>query len=222
MPSAIPAWVQSVIAGRAARRRLMAAALVGLAVVCGLDAVRPSAPPTREVWVAAHDLPGGQPLQAADVRTERLPVADVPAGALAPGHAPIGRMLAAPMRTGEPITDVRLLSASLLAASATPGDVAVPVRVADGPAATALVHPGDVIDVLAAADPDQPGPQRVLGVVHDVRVLAVSSAGASDTVAATGSDGPALLIVEADATQAAALARAATGARLSIAVRGPA
>jgi pilus assembly protein CpaB len=217
----VPGWGQALIAVRTSRRRLLAAALAGIAVVCAIDALRPATPPTREVWVAARDLSGGQPLQPADVRAERLPRADVPSGALASGRAPIGRMLAAPMRDGEPITDVRLLSTSLLAASAAPGDVAVSVRVADGPAATALVHPGDLVDVLAAADPDQPGPQREVGVVHDVRVLAVPTTEASDGVAAAGSDGPGLLIVEADPAQAATLARAATGARLSVAVREP-
>ena len=217
----LPAWVQALIAGRTARRRLVAAGLVGIAVVCAIDALRPAPSSVREVWVAARDLTGGQPLVAADVRIERLPVTDVPAGALRPHQAPIGRMLAAPMRAGEPITDVRLLSASLLAASAAPGDVAIPVRVADGAAAVALVHSGDLVDVLAAADPDQPGPQRQVSVVHGVRVLAVPSPGSSGGVTYTGSDGPGLLIVEADAAQAIALTRAATTARFSVAVRRP-
>jgi Flp pilus assembly protein CpaB len=62
----------------------------------------------------------------------------------------LGRLVAGPVRRGEPLTDVRLLGPSLLAAVARgPDVVAVPVRFADAGAA-ALLRPGDRVDVLAA------------------------------------------------------------------------
>jgi pilus assembly protein CpaB len=201
----------------ALRRRLVVAVLTGIAVVSGLSALRPSPAPTQRVWVAAHDLPGGEPLVAGDVRIERLPVLDVPADTLPVTTVIAGKLLAAPMRRGEPLTDVRILSSSLLSATAAPGDVAVPVRVADGPATLALVHVGDVVDVLAASDPDAGGPPTSFTVVRDVRVLATP---AREDGSDTGSgDTAGLLIVEVTGAQAASLAEASTGAQLSIAVR---
>lgn len=200
------------------RRRLVVAILTGIAVVSGLSALRPSPPPTQPVWVAARDLPGGEPLASGDIRIERLPTADVPADAFSANTNLVGRLLAAPMRRGEPLTDVRILSASLLTATDEPDDVAVPVRVADGPATLALVHAGDLIDVIAAPDSGTGGRPASFTVVHDVRVLATPT---HDNDPGSGDTGG-LLIVEASNRQAARLAQAATGARLSIAVRrGP-
>lgn len=214
-----PRW-SGIVARLALRRRLVAAALAGIAVICTISALRPSAPATRAVWVAARDLSGGDPLATTDVQVERLPTADVPDGALGSQIAPVGRLLAAPMRRGEPITDVRLLSPSLLATSDLPGAVAVPVRVADGPAVLALVHTGDTVDVIAVADSADGGPATGSTVVHDVRVLATPAHGAAASDG--GSDGLAgLLIVEADHRQAAALAKAATNSQLSVAVQRP-
>jgi len=49
-----------------------------------------------------------------------LPRALVPAGALLLDEAALGRLVAGPVRRGEPLTDVRLLGAGLLAV-AEPG-----------------------------------------------------------------------------------------------------
>jgi Flp pilus assembly protein CpaB len=201
----------------AIRRRLVVAVLTGVAVVSGLSAVRPAAPATRRVWVAARDLPGGQPLSGPDLRIERMPIPDVPHGVLPASTTLAGMLLAAPMRQGEPLTDVRILSSALLRATDESGDVAVPVRVADGPATLALVRAGNLIDVIAASDADNGGRPTTFTVVHDVRVLATPSRDPGD--GADSGDPAGLLIVEATDRQAAALARASTGAELSIAVR---
>lgn len=202
----------------ALRRRLVVAALTGVAVISGLSAVRPAPAATTAVWVASRDLPGGQPLTATDVRVERLPRADVPTGAFQVSAALVGKLLAAPMRTGEPMTDVRVLSTALLGVTGPPGDVAVPVRVADGPAALALVRAGDLIDIIAAADPADGGPATTTTVARGVRVLA-SPASLAATSGDTSDDSAGLIIVEATSQQAAALAEASTGARLAVAVR---
>jgi Flp pilus assembly protein CpaB len=215
----VPSW-RVVTARLALRRRLLVAVLTGIGVVCGISAARPTPPPTRSVGVAARDLPGGEPLAAADLAPRRLPSADVPDATLPASVSPVGRLLAAPMRRGEPLTDVRLLSPSLLTATDQPGAVAVPVRVADGPAALALVHAGDLVDVLATSDAGAGDPLAGSTVVHDVRVLATP---AHDAAADNGGspDSAGLLIVAASPRQAAALAQAAAGARLSVAVRRP-
>jgi Flp pilus assembly protein CpaB len=198
------------------RRRLVAAACAAVAVVSGLRAVHPSPVRTVAVWAAARDLSGGAPLVSADLTTVRLPVTTVPAGAVRAGVRVGGRLLAAPMRRGEPLTDVRLLEPSLLAALPEPGLVAVPVRIADGSAAAALVRPGDRIDVLAIADPTAGAPARTQTVASAVQVLAVPGRDPG-----TG-DGRGLVVVAATPAEAAALAQASAGTRLSLALVRPA
>jgi Flp pilus assembly protein CpaB len=152
-------WSSATLAAQrfvAARRRTLTALLVGLAVLSGLSAVRPPAPPTTAVLVAARDLPPGTALAAADLGRAALPSRLVPAGALRPGASVVGRLVAGAVRRGEPLTDVRLLGPALLAGYAADA-VAVPLRFAD-PGAVALLRPGDRIDVLAApADSFTPG-----------------------------------------------------------------
>lgn len=192
-------------------RRLVAAALAGIAVLAGVSAARPRSAPTAAIWVAARDLPGGMPLTTADVTLRSFPLADVPGGAIrAPGGV-VGRLLAAPVRQGEPMTDVRLLDQTLLAALVRPGLVAVPVRLSDGAAAAALVHAGDVVDILATQDVDGrvAGPPRL--VASSVIVLSVPAG--SD---ASSDDGGGLLIVAVTSAQAGSLAQAASGSRLSV------
>lgn len=203
-------------AGRAlgGRRRLVAAALLAVAVAAGLQAVRPDAAATVAVWTAAHDLSGGRPLTAEDVRTVALPAAAVPAGALRSGVRIVGRLLAAPVRRGEPLTDVRLLEPALLTALSDADLVAVPIRVADGSAA-ALVRPGDVVDVLAVADSAGGGGATATLLASGLRVLAVPARDRSS------GDPAGLVVVASTRPQAGALAQASTTTRLSLAIEHP-
>ncbi|HVT22382.1 MAG TPA: SAF domain-containing protein [Mycobacteriales bacterium] len=192
-------------------RRLVTALLAAVAVILAISAVRGRGPDTTRVWVAARDLAGGQPLHRSDLAAEALPRSAVPAGALTARQPPVGVLLGAPVRRGEPLTDVRLLSPALLAAVASPHAVAVPVRVSDGPAALALVSAGQRVTVLAAADPGLGVRARVRTVVGSVRVLAVP--------AHTSDAGLGLIIVAASPTQAARLAAIPASDRVSVAVR---
>jgi pilus assembly protein CpaB len=196
------------------RRRLAAAALLAVAVLTGLRALTPTPPPTVTVWAAAHDLTGGRPLALSDLARLALPLAAVPAGALRAGAPVVGRLLAAPVRRGEPLTDVRLLSPSLLATLPQPGLVAVPIRVADGSAAAAVVKAGDLVDVLETADPTVGGPRIPTTVATRVQVLSVPGLG-------DGTDGAGLVVLAASPSQAAALAQASAGARLSVTIERP-
>jgi len=193
------------------RRRLIAAALLAIAALAGLRAITPKPPPTVTVWAAAHDLTGGRPLALADLTKLALPASAVPAGALRPAVNVAGRLLAAPLRRGEALTDVRLLGPSLLAALPTPGLVAIPIRVADGSAAAAVVKAGDLVDVLEVADPSAGGPRHPVTVATRVPVLTVPGAG-------DGTDGAGLVVLAATPAQAAALAQASAGARLTLTI----
>jgi pilus assembly protein CpaB len=197
-------------------RRFAAAVCIGLAVLCSLHVLHPRPPASRSVWVVAHDLAGGAPLTARDVKAERLPLPAVPRGALLASERVVGRLLAAPMRAGEPVTDVRLLEPSLLAALREPGLVAVPIRLADGPAAAALTRPGDLVDVLGTAND---GSGDTAATTSTTRVIAsrltVLAVPARDS---SSDDGAGLVVVAATDADAARLADAATTTRLSLAL----
>lgn len=163
------------------RRRPLAALCTGVAVVAGLSAAREPAPATVAVVVAARDLPAGTTLEAGDVRAAAFAAGSAPAGLSA---APVGRVLAAPVTAGEPLTDVRLVGAGL--AEGRPGLSAVPLRLPD-PGMVALLRVGDTID-LVAADPQGGGATTVADAVP---VLALPAA--DDTQ--TGAGLPGRLVV---------------------------
>lgn len=202
------------IASLGGPRRVAAAALLAVAALATLRALSPAPPATVAVWAAAHDLTGGHPLGTGDVARLALPLAAVPTGALKATTPVLGRLLAAPMRQGEPLTDVRLLGPSLLAALPQPGLVAVPIRVADGSAAAAVVKPGDLVDVLEVADPtagETGGPRTVASRVQVLTVPGPGEAG----------DGGGLVVLAATTAQARSLAQASADARLSLTVERP-
>jgi Flp pilus assembly protein CpaB len=131
-----------------ARRRMLAALLAALAVLTGVRAATAPPEPTARVLVARTDLPGGAALRAGDVHSVPLPVDVVPSGSMTDPQQVVGRVLAAPLRRHEPVTDVRLVAPAMLAGY--PGRVAAPVRVADA-ATVALLEVGDRVDLVAAA-----------------------------------------------------------------------
>src|SRR3954470_4062711 len=132
-----------------ARRRLLAACAAVVAVLALMQAT--SAPPPRRtpVLTASHDIPAGAVVGADDLTTVPFDPGSVPAGVLAGAADAIGRTTAGPVRRGEAITDVRLVTGRLL--SGHPDLVAVPVRIGD-PGVVRLLRVGDRVD-LVAADP---------------------------------------------------------------------
>jgi pilus assembly protein CpaB len=128
----------------ARHRRWLAAGLAALGAAAALQALTPPTPAGSLVWVAARDLPAGRALAGPDLRPVRWPVTALPDGVA--GSQPSG-VLAAPVRRGEPVTDVRLVGPALLAGQ-QPGTVAMTIRVAD-PATVLTVRPGSRVDVLA-------------------------------------------------------------------------
>ena len=145
------------------RRRPLAALLAAAAVVAGLHELRPPPPDVVAVLTAARDLPAGTTLREQDLTSVDYASGTAPTGLASDA---VGRVLAGPVRAGEPLTDVRLVGAAL--AAAYPGSVAIPVRLPDAGMA-ALLHVGDPID-LVAADP-QGGAARV--VASDLVVVAL-------------------------------------------------
>ncbi len=163
------------------RRRLLAALFAGVAVLLGVSAVATPPPATVPVLVAAHDLPAGAEIRADDVVTARFAPGTAPDGL---ARAPAGRVLAAPVRRGEPVTEVRLVGEAMT--EGRPDLVALPVRLPDA-ASVQLLEVGDEVD-LHAVDPQAGGSQLV---ADDVPVLAIPAATSGDA----GSGVPGRLVV---------------------------
>lgn len=200
--------LRPLVAAASRHRRLLAAGLAAAAVALGIEAASPTAPETVDVTVAASDLDGGAKLAADDLATARLPPDALPRGLLDADDA-LGRVLAGPVRAGEPITDRRLLGPAVL--DGWGADlVAAPVRLTD-PGAAVYLRPGDRINLLATPA-DGAGPATT--VAADTPVLAVE---ASDDESL---DGGALLMVAASPEAAAELAAAAVTAHLSFTMGG--
>ncbi|WP_137294305.1 SAF domain-containing protein, partial [Nocardioides dongxiaopingii] len=129
------------------------------------------------VQVAARDLPAGEVVHERDLATVALPPDAVPSGL---AGVATGRVLAAPVSRGEPLTEVRLVGERLTAGR--PDLVAVPVRLPDA-GTVALLRVGDVVD-LVAADP-QAG--TASAVAPGATVLALPAA--DDVTGPTGMPG---------------------------------
>lgn len=195
-------------------RQSVAVLLLGAALLLALRPAPPgataAAPVGDPVVVAARDLPPGATLTSGDLVVVRLPPAAVPDGSSAAPDALTGRVLAAGLRGGEPVTDVRLVGPGLTELLPD-GRVAVPVRLADLEVAS-LARPGSRVDVLAArADAD-----RAEVVARDALVLAVPGERPEPAVV----DGGLLLLAVDDAT-AAVLAAAAASATLTVSLSAP-
>ena len=192
-----------------ARRRPLAALCAALAVLTAVQAASTEPHPSTGVLVAASDLPGGGTVTAEDVTVAPYRADTLPAGTLATPDLAVGRVLAAPVRRGEPLTDLRLVAPGLL--EGYPGLVATPVRVADA-ASVALLRVGDRVD-LVAADPEG---RTASPVARAAPVVALPRADAVDADLQRGG----LVVVAVPEDEALALARLAVSHVLSYVLSG--
>ncbi len=167
-------------------RRPVAAALVALAVLAGLQSVRP-ADDTVAMTVAARDLPSGHLMTADDVTDARVPADARPEHVLGRADA-VGRRVAGPMRRGEALTDRRIVTPRRLG-----GDVLSTVSVED-PASVVGLRVGDRVDVVAAAEE---GRAAVVVRGATVATLPRPEPGTTPAVGLTTSDDDALALAEA-------------------------
>lgn len=172
--------------------RLIAAAICLLLATAA--ALHRAGSPTSQVavLVSRHTLAAGQLLSGADVRVDRWPARQVPAGALRSVAAVHGRRTAGAVLPGEPITPARLVGRDL-AAGLPPGLHAVPLTVAGGQT-SAFVSVGDRVDVYPrladsltpSASPRTPAPVArravVLAVMPDISARADPGPSGSTTV----------------------------------------
>jgi Flp pilus assembly protein CpaB len=201
-------------------RQVAAGLLACLALILALrpPGPEPGAPVQLSVpvAVAATDLPAGVALTAGDLATVSLPVDAAPAGAATDVGQLSGQVLAAPVRRGEPVTDVRVVGPGLWS-QVPEGLVAAPVRLADLAVAT-LLRAGDRVDVLAAAATPDGAVPAVMVVAEAALVLAVP-AGAESTGTALPGDG--LLVLAVAPETARQLAAAGAAASLTVTLGRP-
>ncbi len=178
-----------------ARRRWLAALLAGVAAAAGVQAATAPPQPAIGVLTAARDLPAGAVIDRDDLVMVDFAPGSVPSGA---GREVVGRTLAAPLRRGEPVTDVRLVGPALTAGD--PDLTAVPVRLPDA-GMVELLDVGDRIDLIGT-DPQSSGASVV---ATGVPVLALPRPSAD-----TGGSGQpgGLVVVGAAPTEVTGLADA--------------
>jgi Flp pilus assembly protein CpaB len=169
---------------RLLRRWIAVSLLLGGLVALFLPASARGAPGTPTV-VSARDLPAGTLLRTGDLKLVDVPDAVRPQGATGQAASVEGRLLVGAARAGEPLTDVRVLSAAI-PGTGDPESSTVPVRLADAGIA-ALLRPGQRVDVVAAAEAG-----REASVLASTAVVA--AVGEQETVARAGSKGPLVLL----------------------------
>ncbi|MBM9467455.1 SAF domain-containing protein [Nakamurella leprariae] len=200
-------WIDRRPLGRQLRtlRRLIAVALV---LAAGAVALAPpeEAEAGVPVTIAARDLPLGAVLQPGDLRAAVS--RDPPDGALDPALALDGRTLAASIRRGEVLTDVRLTGA---APDPGPGRAVVPVAPAD-PAVLSVLQPGSRVAVLRlAADPTGGPAGAPEALTDDALVLRLDAAAPSDGRAARADPAATVLLALPESVADAVVAATLTG-----------
>jgi Flp pilus assembly protein CpaB len=206
----IPAFsLSSLPAGRRFRgrpsfliRRVLAIALLLTAGVLAVRPVKAESSPSGPAVVSARDIAAGSVLSPADVRLVQVPDSLRPAGALSTLEATEGRLLAGAARSGEPITDARLVNPPAnIPGSGDSGKSIVPVRLSES-AVASLLHPGERVDVVTASSD---GGRQVLASMAVVVTVVPDETGSRYGTAAK--DGPLVLLeLPSDsATQVAAM-----------------
>lgn len=139
-------------AGNPRVRRSVAGLLALAALVLGVhDLLAPERPGTA-VIAASRDLVPGAAVDDADLTEIVVPTENLPDGAVRDRADVLALTVAGPIRRGEILTDIRLLSPRLTEAVLGDSDArVVPVRPGDT-AMVELLRAGDRIDILAVDD----------------------------------------------------------------------
>ena len=146
---------------------ILIAVLAGGMTYVASSGSKSDAPPpveTKEILVAARDLPARSALTAADVKVVKYPVDLAPATALTKPEEVIGKIAQQALAAGEPILPGKFAAAGAASftvfppnaqppagqpiAPGTPDYRAMSITVADALAAGGAVQVGDIVDVL--------------------------------------------------------------------------
>lgn len=158
-------------------------------------------------------------MTATDLTATKIPPGMLTAGSMSDTSDAMGKQLAAPLRTGQLVTDSLLLGPGLLTGT-PPGSAAVPLRMAD-PSSIQLVSPGQLVNVVltGANGYDQQSASEVLA--SSVPVLWTSGQGGKSGQWLSTGETDGLIVVAAAPEQAARLAGASTQGKLFFVLVGP-
>ncbi|MCA0294667.1 MAG: SAF domain-containing protein [Actinobacteria bacterium] len=194
---------------RAARwhRRGLAALLVAIAVLAGLNALSARTGADSRVVVAERTIPAGSTVSASDLSLAAVPSSVVAEGALTDLAQAIGHITVVEVPARQVVTGTLLLGDE---GGVGPGLVGLPVSFGTS-GAVSLLQVGSRIDILG---PDPTG--SAYGVVAaNVRVAALPSVDDAGVLANSTSR---LVVLEVSSAQAAAIAASMSVSSLSFAV----
>ena len=189
-------------------RLALAAACLGLAAACTVQALRPPPPATTPLVVLAHDAPAGTALTVHDLTLVDVPVGTAPDDAFRTREAASGRVLAVDLPARLPVTPSLLVDASL---TGPDGTVVVAVRL-DDPAAAELLAPGLHLDIVAAHLDGGPGETVARRAL--VRPSPDAAAGGGGLLGATDATGAAPVLVAVTPQEAVRIAETSVSSRL--------
>lgn len=173
-----PGWTRSLLL-----RRLCAVVLLVVAVLAALTSGRTDE--LRPAVVAARDISPGHRLTADDLAIREFPPGDLPSGALTDLAGLADKTVTGPVRSGEIMSDARVLSSRLPTELLQRPDARlVPVKVSDT-AVIDLLREGDVVDVLSIEDSGTGAKSSATRVLAKGAVVALVSAASGSR---TGSD----------------------------------
>ncbi len=193
-------------------RFVVAAGCLAVAAAVTVGELRPAPPAGVDVLVAAHDLPAGTVLDAADLAVVQVPERLAVPAALASDEANatlVGGTTAVAVPAGLPLVPSLVTGGAL---AGPPGTVVAAVRLADQ-ALAGLLTAGQHVDLLAAPGDGEPG----VTLAHRALVLPTT---APDTSTGLLGDAPAAapLLVAVTPDEAAALAGAASDVLFAVVV----
>lgn len=171
---AVRSWSTRRIVGRVVRSPVVVWPLA-LAAGAGAAAQVQAARQAEQRWgravpvvVTARTLTAGHRVRPVDLRIVRYPQPLSPRGSARSTDALVGRVIAAPVMSGEPLLAARLAATSETATQVAIGPHRRAVTLA-AEAATPALTVGDVVDLVAARGPaDGPGPEGVVAAAAAV------------------------------------------------------
>lgn len=157
-----------------------------------------NAPPaTVPTVVATADVPAGGVVSDTDVQVVGWPAQSRPAPAASSVDMIVGRRASAPIRAGEPLTELRVVGQSLLA-DGGPDRVAIALT-EDPLASSGLIRPGDLVNLVGQTDA---GPRTLVTAAQVLTlrdgvgaVLAVPGSAAAAVAQAAATDSIAMVLL---------------------------
>lgn len=194
-------WFSAIARAVRWHRRKLAALSAVLCVLTMGAALRPPVDEGIDLLVTARAVDAGATLEASDLRLVRVPSGLTPQGHLSDPSPLVGRVVAAPLPRGLPVTEFSVVSAH---EGVGKGELLVPVKVQDA-SMLSLVRAGDRVTVVAAG---QDG--AAVTLAERVRVASVP--------AASEGSGGGTILVACEKAVSARLAAWASGGPLGIAL----